>query len=87
VNVNSYLYLGTEMNSALDLSKEVRRIETARSGFMGMRKIICNIKVSKQITLRTLRCYIWSILLYGCETWTLKKKDVKLLQRLCYRVK
>jgi hypothetical protein len=84
-NVNSfiyiYVYLGREMNSALDRSKEIRRrIEIASSGFMGMRKILCNVKISKQIRLRTLRCYIWSILLYGCETWTLKKKDVKILQ-------
>jgi len=47
---------------------------------MGMSKILCNVKISKQIRLRTLRCYIWSILLYGCENWMFKKKDEKLLQ-------
>jgi hypothetical protein len=80
VGNDSYIYIGREINSALDHSKEIRRRrEISRSVFMGMRKILCNVKISKQIRLRTLRCCIWSIL-YGCETWTLKKKDVKLLQ-------
>jgi hypothetical protein len=71
------------MSSALNNSKDIRRrIEISRSGFIGMQKVLCNVKISKQIRLRTLRCYIRSILLYGCEFWTLKKKDVKLLQSL-----
>ena len=29
--------------------------------------------------LRTLKCYIWPLLQYGCETWTLKQEDIKRL--------
>lgn len=41
-----------------------------------------------QIRLRVLKCYVWSTLLYACETWTLK---VAMMNRLegfemwCYR--
>ena len=29
------------------------------------------------VRLRVLKCYIWSTMLYGCETWTLSKGMVK----------
>lgn len=75
-----YIYLGRDVNSQLDHSKEIRRrIEMARSGFLNMRKFLCHPKLPISTRLRTLKCYIWSLLLYGCETWTLKQEDTKRL--------
>lgn len=80
-NVNSYIYLGREVNSQLDHTKEIRRrIEIARTGFVNMRKFLCHPNLNTKVRLRTLKCYVWSLLLYGCETWTLKKEDLKRLQ-------
>lgn len=79
-NVHSFIYLGREINEHLDHSKEIRRrIEIARSGFIKMRNLLCHLKLSLSTRLRTLKCYIWSLLLYGCETWTLKQDDIKKL--------
>lgn len=80
-SVQSYIYLGREMNKTLDHSREIRRrIEIARSGFTKMRSLLCHPKLAITIRLRTLKCYIWSLLLYGCETWTLKQDDIKKIE-------
>ena len=31
------------------------------------------ILISRSIKVETVRCYIWSTLLYGAETWTLRR--------------
>ena len=80
-NVQKYTYLGREVNSQADHSKEIRRrIEIARNGFVNMKKVLCHPKISLVIRLRTLKCYVWSLLLYNCETWTLKQDDIQKLK-------
>ena len=34
----------------------------------------------KGIRKRLVKSLVWSVLLYGCETWTLRKEDVKRLE-------
>ena len=51
--------------------KEVKiRIGIAKTTFTSMRKVLC---ISMAVRLRVLKYYIWSIPLYGCETWALMK--------------
>ena len=38
-----------------------------------MGNILKNNKIDIQIRVRTLKCYIWSTLLHGCESWTVSK--------------
>jgi Reverse transcriptase (RNA-dependent DNA polymerase) len=82
-------YLGCDLNSNWDHSQEVRtRIEKARSTFSSMRKILCNMNLNIQIRTRVLRCYVFSVLLYGAEAWTLTEASIKRLQAFemwCYR--
>lgn len=59
-NVQSYPYLGREINKRLDHSRKIST-EIARSDFRKMRSLLC----------------LWSRLLYGCETWTVKQDDIK----------
>ncbi|XP_069979409.1 uncharacterized protein [Penaeus vannamei] len=49
--------------------KEIKnRIDVSKEKFGEMRSIITN---------RLLKCYIWSILTYDCETWTLSAELIK----------
>ena len=50
-----------------------RRIAIARSSFTSLYKVLTPRQVSLDARIRLLKCYIWSTLLYGCETWTLSK--------------
>ena len=38
--------------------------------------------ISIAVRLRVLKCYIWSTLLYGCETWTISGDMIKQLDAL-----
>ena len=41
-----------------------------------------------EIRKRFIKCYVWSVLLYGCETWTMSTTDEKKIEAVemwCYR--
>ena len=61
--------------------KEVKRgIGIDKTEFTSMKKVLCGINIILPVRLRVLKCYFWSTLLYGCETWTLSKRIMKNLE-------
>lgn len=79
--VKQYTYLGTTINENWDNSQEIRcRIEKARSVFIKMSPLFKSHNLSLHMKLRLLRCYVFSVLLYGVETWTLTKETTKRLE-------
>ena len=72
--VSQYPYLGTIINEAWDNSQEIKcRIGKARSVFNSMGSIFKNHDLTMDTKMRLLRCYVFSVLFYGAETWTLTK--------------
>ena len=57
--------------------KEIRRIEIARSSFENMSKTLTSRSIDIELRLRLAKCYVWSTLLYGSETWTMTKSLTK----------
>ncbi len=79
--VHSYKYLGTLLNDSWDCSQEVRaRIEQARGTFFKMRDLLCNRNLSLKTRIRIVRCYVFPVLLYGHEGWTLTRTLEKKLE-------
>ena len=73
--VQSYKYLGVMVTKDGRCVEEVRkRIGMAKSSFDNMRKILTNMNLSMKLRLRMLKCFVWSVLLYGCEAWTLDRE-------------
>ncbi|XP_045542444.1 uncharacterized protein LOC123723524 [Papilio machaon] len=87
--VRKYKYLGTWLNETWDSDQEVKtRIEIARNAFEKLRKIFCSRSLKISLRIRLLKCYIWSILLYGCEAWTIKenlRKGIEAFEIWAYR--
>lgn len=87
-NVQSYKYLGAWIEQSGDQTREIRtRIEIARSIFMKMKKLFTSRDIKIGLRMRMLRCYVFSVLLYGMEAWTLKKNHTDNLQAFemwCY---
>lgn len=87
--VSSTTYLGTQLNEKWDQSQEIRiRIEKARTAFNRMRNVLCNMKINLHLRTRTLKCYVFPILIYGVEAWTLTDATCKRLEAFemwCYR--
>ena len=70
--VNSFNYLGSMLTSAGRCEKEIRRrIGMAKTSFNQMSPVLKDRKLSIRLKVRLLKCLIWSVLLYGCESWTL----------------
>lgn len=73
--VHSYKYLGCFVNDRSDHSIEIKcRIEQARSAFMKLSHLLCNRSLKISTRVRLARCYVFSVLLYGVESWTLTQK-------------
>lgn len=80
-NVTKFKYLGTWITSDLNPSTEIRsRIEQARSVFNKMRPVLCNRSLNLKLRLRFVNCYIYSVLLYGSEVWSLKAETLRRLE-------
>lgn len=72
--ITKYKHLGTIVNENNDHSEEIRsRIGQARRVFNKMRGVFCTKELSLHLKIRLLRCYVFSVLFYGMEAWTLKK--------------
>lgn len=79
--VKKYNYLGTQLNEKWDTSKEIqRRIEMARDAFLKYKKILTSHDVQINTKIRYTKCYVWTVLMYASETWTLKAIDERRLQ-------
>lgn len=87
--VEHYKYLGTWITYNNEQTREIKtRIEIARAVFNKMRILLCSRDLPIQLRTRTLKCYVFSTLLYGLESWTLKQEHINKLQAFemwCYR--
>ncbi|XP_071577336.1 uncharacterized protein [Temnothorax nylanderi] len=87
--VSSFKYLGTIMTSLYDPKKEIRsRIKQARRTFTSMKTFFTRSDLSLDLRVRMIRCYIFSTLLYGCESWTLDpntKRKIDAFKMYLYR--
>jgi hypothetical protein len=88
-NVTEFVYLGSLLTWDNDCTKEVKRRIARATGAMAGFKTIWNSKhISTETKLNIIRTCVMSVLMYACETWTLRKKDKDLLlsfEMKCYR--
>jgi hypothetical protein len=74
--VKEFVYLGSLMTPANDMSLEVqRRIQTANRFFFGLRKHLQSSHLSHQTKFTIHKTLIRPVLLYGSETWVLTKRE------------
>ena len=70
--VKSFQYLGVMVTEDGRSEKELlRRIALAKRKFSEMSPLLTNHDLSIKTKLRLTKCYIWSVLLYASETWSL----------------
>ena len=61
---------------------EIRsRIAQAKEAF-GRRKELLTKSLRKTTKIKIVKTLVWTTLLYGCETWTLRKEDIRRLEAL-----
>ncbi|MGX9339094.1 hypothetical protein, partial [Pantoea dispersa] len=87
-NVNQFKYLGSFLTKDAHCTSEIRaRIAMAKAAFIKKRSLLTS-KLSLELRKKLVKCYIWSIALYGSETWTMRKMEKKYLESFemwCWR--
>ena len=79
--VSSFTYLGQKFTENGKCDEEIKcRIGQARAAFNSLRNVLCCRKLSLTSRSRLLKCYVWSTLLYGVETWTISKTSRRRLE-------
>jgi hypothetical protein len=72
-NVEYFNCLGSMTTNDARCAREIKyRIVMAKTAF-NRKKTLCTSKLDLNLGKKLVKCYIWSIALYGAETWTLRK--------------
>jgi hypothetical protein len=78
------------MTDGARCTREIKsRIVMAKASF-SRKKTLFTSKLDLNLRTKVMKCYVWSITLYGAETWTLWKVDQEYLESfelLCWRKK
>lgn len=79
--VSKYKYLGSWLHQDWNPDREIRcRIEMARSAFYKYKNILTCRDLNIELRMRYAKCYVWSVLLYGMEAWTMKATTLNKLE-------
>ena len=75
--VDSFKYLGCNNTSNMNCCQEVKqRMAMAKEAFNRKRRIFCG-PLEKELRKRLVKCFVWSVVLYGAETRTLRRNEQK----------
>ena len=78
--VSHFKYLGSIITQEGDCCKEIKsRIAQGKVAFERKRQTLTG-KLKMELKKRFVKCFIWSVALYGSETWTIKATDKKHLE-------
>ena len=76
-NVESFKYLGSSLTNDGRCNCEIKcRITMAKAAFNKKRALFTS-TLALELRKKLVKCYIWSIALYGVETWMLRAVDQK----------
>jgi len=87
-NVECFKHLGSLLTNDGRCTREIKsRIAMAKAAF-SMKNTLFTSKLDLNLRKKLIKCYIWSMALYGAETWTLRAVDQKYLESFemwCWR--
>jgi hypothetical protein len=87
-NVECFKYLGNVLTNDGRCTCEIKcRISMAKAAFNKKRALFTS-TLDLELSKKLVKCYIWSITLYGVETWTLPAVDQKRMESFemwCWR--
>ena len=68
--LKKFSYLGSILTSKGRCDTEIKqRIRMAKKSFRDQMNMLANRKIKLDTRKRILKSYVWSVVLYGCETW------------------
>uniref|UniRef100_A0A8D8QBX8 Reverse transcriptase domain-containing protein n=1 Tax=Cacopsylla melanoneura TaxID=428564 RepID=A0A8D8QBX8_9HEMI len=78
----TFKYLGSCITEDGKSSSDVRqRIGQAKAAFHKKKTLFCSNNMNIELRKQLIKSLVWSVALYGAETWTVSKNDKKRIQR------
>jgi len=87
-NVESFKYLGSILTSDGRCTCEIKWMISMAKAAFNKKGALFTSTLDLELRTKLVKCYIWSIALYGAETWTLRSVDQKHLESFemwCWR--
>jgi len=87
-NVESFKYLGSILTNDGRCTCKIKCRNAIAKAAFNKKRILCTSTLDLELRKKLVKCYIWSIALYGAETWTLRAVDHKHLESFemwCWR--
>ena len=86
--VDEFCYLGSKITSDGGSVQDIKsRLAQARKAYERKRTLLTS-EIGLEVRKSFLKSFVWSIALYGCETWTIgvqEKRRLEASEMLCYR--
>jgi len=87
--VDEFTYPGSAISKdGRNRNEIIKRICQAKIAFNNKKTIFTSRSMSLKTRKNLLKTYVWSIALYGCETWTItmeEKRRLEAFEMWCYR--
>jgi|AKYZ01.1.fsa_nt_gi Reverse transcriptase (RNA-dependent DNA polymerase). len=87
--VEEFTYLGSKITEDGRCERDIKsRIAQAKLAFGKARQVLTSKSITQETRKRFLRNYVWSVALYGCETWNVGAEERRRLDSFemwCYR--
>jgi hypothetical protein len=85
--VEEFKYLGTTLTSDNCIQEEIKgRLKSGTACYHSVQSLLSSSLLSKNLKIEIYRTIILSVVLYGCETWSLRLREDRRLRALEKRV-
>lgn len=88
-NVNEFTYLGSKITSDAKSKRDIQsRICQAKIAFNKKKRLFTSNNLNITLRKKLLKTFVWSVMLYGSETWTMGKPEhqkIEAFEMWCYR--
>uniref|UniRef100_A0A0A9ZCW4 Uncharacterized transposon-derived protein F52C9.6 n=1 Tax=Lygus hesperus TaxID=30085 RepID=A0A0A9ZCW4_LYGHE len=80
-NVDAFTFLGSKITSDGKSYTEIwSRINQAKTAFNKKHALLTSNSMTIQLRKRLIKTFVWSVLLYGSETWTIGERGQKRIE-------
>ena len=76
--VSDFIFLSSKITADGDCSHEIkRRLLLGRKGMTNLDSILKSRDITLSLKVRLLKTMVFPVVIYGCESWTIKKAELK----------
>ena len=82
--VEEFKYLGTTLPNQKSIPEEIKsRLRSGNACYHSVQNLLSSRLLSQDLKIKIYRTIILSVVLYGCETWSLTLKEERKLRTWC----